>query len=352
MKLLRILLLPFSLLYGCIVWVRNKLYDGHFISVKHFDLPIISVGNLSAGGTGKSPHVEYLIRLLNGKHTLATLSRGYGRSTEGFIISSSTSKATEIGDEPRQFKSKFPDITVAVDAKRVNGITQLLTISPPIHVVILDDAFQHRSVMPGLSILLTDYNKLYCDDVMLPSGTLREFKCGAKRADIIIVTKCPNQLSNQSRQQIIQKLHTLQHQKIYFSFIQYGHLVAVNKKNTVSETALTTDTTVVLLTGIANPKPMADYLTPRVKTIVPARFADHHEFNQKDITSVLNIFNTIASDKKIIVTTEKDWMRLESSDFANQLLNLPLFYLPIEIDFSETDKLTFNNQISEYVKRN
>ena len=353
MKLIRILLFPFSILYGCIVYLRNKLYDNHLISSTSFDVPVICVGNLSMGGTGKSPHIEYIIRLLNTNYKIATLSRGYGRSTTEFIIADKNLKVIDIGDEPMQFKNKFNNIIVAVDAKRVNGINKLLEKAPSLNVILLDDAFQHRAVTAGLSILLTDYNKLYTDDVMLPTGTLREFKSGAKRADIIIVTKCDATITAQEQDAIKRKINQLPHQRVYFSKIKYGNLVAMNGgSNSTGNKVLDKETTILLLTGIANPQPLENYLITQVKSITPAKFPDHHNFTEKDMMSVLNLFNTIAAANKMVVTTEKDFMRLKSSPAIHILNSLPVFYLPIEITFLDTDKEMFNSQIINYVSRN
>ena len=333
MKFIKILLLPIALLYGCLNWLRNKLYDSHLLFSKQFDIPLIIVGNLSVGGTGKSPHIEYLIRLLKSNLKVATLSRGYGRETDEFVLANSNSSAEEIGDEPRQFKNKFPDVEVAVDSNRVNGIFRLLKDFPQLNLILLDDAFQHRAVKAGLSILLTDYNNLYCDDYLLPTGTLREFKSGAKRANIIIVTKCPNAITSKERELVLHKIKCLSHQKVYFSFVTYGEIVPGslfengNLKDS-REYALNKKNSVLLLTGIANPKPIEDYLKDKVHHLVNARFADHHRFTKRDITVILNLFNTIASENKFLVTTEKDWMRLQSSEYINLLNQIPIFYLP------------------------
>lgn len=337
--------------------MRNKLYDSHLLFSKQFDIPLIIVGNLSVGGTGKSPHIEYLIRLLKSNLNVATLSRGYGRETDEFVLANSNSSAEEIGDEPRQFKNKFPDVEVAVDKSRVNGISKLLKDFPQLNLILLDDAFQHRAVKAGLSILLTDYSNLYRDDYLLPTGTLREFKSGAKRANIIIVTKCLNTITSKERELVLYKINCLPHQKVYFSFITYGEIIPGrllengNIKDS-QEYALNKKNSVLLLTGIANPKSIEDYLMDKVHHVVNARFADHHQFTKKDMVVILNLFNTIASENKFLVTTEKDWMRLQNSVYINLLNQIPIFYLPIEVDFSDTDKQTFNNQIIQYVRGN
>ena len=353
MKFFRFLLFPFSILYGIIVFIRNKFYDLHLISSAQFEIPIIVVGNISMGGTGKSPHIEYLIRLLKIDFKIATLSRGYGRRTNGFILSDKQSTAKDIGDEPKQFKNKYDDVAVAVDAKRVNGINKLIEQVAGLQVVLLDDAFQHRAVKAGLSILLTDYNKMFFDDYILPMGTLRESRSGAKRADIIIVTKCPAPLSDKERNRLTEKINASPFQKVYFSHIKYGEVTKLfGNKETEQINYLDGQYDVVLLTGIANTQPLEDYLQSKTKALINIKFPDHHQFTSKDLHHVIEKFNTIASTKKIILTTEKDAMRLIDSEFKELLKDLPLFYLPIEIQFNNNDQTAFNQQIINYVRQN
>lgn len=353
MKFLRFLLFPFAVLYGIAVFLRNKFYDWHFIPSSRFNLPTIVVGNISMGGTGKSPHIEYLIRLLKNDFKVATLSRGYGRQTNGFILADKNSSAKEIGDEPKQFKNKFDEIAVSVDADRVNGINTLMKLQTDLQVILLDDAFQHRAVTAGLTILLTDYSKMYCDDYILPIGNLREMRSGAKRADIIIVTKCPEYFSQKERIKLTQKLHAEKFQMVYFTYIKYGEITKLfSDKEKSKSNYFDKEFDVVLLTGIANTKPMEDYLKGNTKSIVFAKYADHHPFTENDLNDVIKKFNTIASDKKIILTTEKDAMRLMTSEFEVLLKNLPIFYLPIEIKFHDNDQTLFNQQIINYVRQN
>ena len=278
MKFLRFLLFPFSILYGVIVFIRNKFYDWHLISSTHFEVPTIVVGNISMGGTGKSPHIEYLIRLLQKDFNVATLSRGYGRRTNGFILSDKQSTAKDIGDEPKQFKNKFDEAAVAVDAKRVNGINQLINKVDRLQVILLDDAFQHRAVSAGLSILLTDYNKMYCDDYILPMGNLRESRSVAKRADIIIVTKCPAHLSDEERNKLMEKINATSFQTVYFSYIKYGEVIKLfGNKESEQINYLDGQYDVVLLTGIANTQPLEDYLQSKTKSLINMKFPDHHQ---------------------------------------------------------------------------
>ncbi|MCE3280678.1 MAG: tetraacyldisaccharide 4-kinase [Bacteroidetes bacterium] len=355
MKFIRILAFPLSLLYGAIVAFRNKLYDWKVLTSKQFDLPVISVGNLCVGGTGKTPHIEYLIRLLKSEFYIAALSRGYGRKSSGFILADTQSTAADIGDEPLQFKRKFNNVRVAVDAKRVHGIKELLKNYPSLQCILLDDAFQHRAVMPGLSIVLTDYSKLYVNDLIVPSGTLREFKSGISRAEIIIVTKCPTILLPIERKRLISELKPLPHQKVYFSYIKYGDFqpISSDMKNPFpKEFYFERNYSILLLTGIANTSSLEYYLKDKVKNVERAKYADHHSYTVNDINAIKKIFNNIAPANKIILTTEKDAMRLKSPQFSDALKDLPVFYMPIEIDFHDKDKELFNEQIIHYVRTN
>jgi tetraacyldisaccharide 4'-kinase len=354
-KFLRIILFPLSLLYGCIVFLRNKLYDWGIFPSTEFDIPTISVGNLCVGGTGKTPHIEYLIRLLKSEFYIATLSRGYGRKTKGFILSDTQSTAKDIGDEPLQFKKKFSGLRIAVDGKRVRGIKKLLLEFPSLQTILLDDAFQHRAVKPGISIVLTDFSKLYLNDHVIPTGSLREFRSGIQRADIIIITKCPEILLPIERKRLIKETNALPHQHVYFSYIKYGDFIPVNGEaiNPLSkEYYFERNFSVVLLTGIANTKALEYYLKGKVKNIVPAKFPDHHHFTKNDLENVQKTFNDISSSNKIILTTEKDAMRLKSPEFTDILKNTPIFYIPIEVDFHDKDKGEFNEQVLHYVRAN
>ncbi|MFL5765457.1 MAG: tetraacyldisaccharide 4'-kinase [Bacteroidia bacterium] len=355
MKFLRIILLPFSFLYGCIVWIRNKLYDLGILSSTEAEVPTISVGNLTMGGTGKTPHIEYLVRILKPEFYIATLSRGYGRKTKGYVLSDTQSSAKDIGDEPLQFKKKFSGLRVAVDGDRVRGIRNLRKEFPSLQAILLDDAFQHRAVKPGLSIVLSDFSKLYLNDHMVPSGTLREFKNGIERADIIIITKCPEILLPIERKRLLNEIDPKPHQQVYFSYIKYGDLIPVNGdgNNPLSkEFYFERNFSIALLTGIANTKPLEYYLKNKVKNVVPIRYADHHHFTLSDLNEVQKIFNNIASANKIILTTEKDAMRLKSPEFGDFIKSIPIFYIPIEIDFHNKDKEAFNEQILHYVRAN
>ena len=343
-------MLPVSFLYGLITLARNKFFDWGILSSKSYPFPVISVGNLSVGGTGKSPHVEYLIRLLQNDFSIATLSRGYKRKTKGFLLAGDNPDVAQLGDEPCQFARKFTAIEVAVDEKRVNGINTLLKEFPKLDAIILDDAFQHRKVKPGLSILLTDFHKLHSGDYPLPSGTLREFKGGAHRADIVIVTKSSNVLSPITQRNVEESLKLRSNQKIYFSYIEHGKLTALPGLDFNP-----TDfrySTILLVTGIANSYPLEVHLMKYCDNIEKISFPDHYQYTLKDIDKIVDTYDKIFTKKKIIVTTEKDAMRLMYPGLLNKLKNLPLCYVPIEIIIHKEGRKEFNEQIINYVKEN
>jgi tetraacyldisaccharide 4'-kinase len=330
MNFLRKIFFPIAFLYWLITFIRNIFYDFGIFKSYLFDIPIIAVGNLSVGGTGKTPQIEYLIRLLSENYKVAVLSRGYKRSTEGFILADENATASSIGDEPFQFYSKFPNIQVAVDANRKNGIENLLQLQVKPNIILLDDAFQHRKVKAGFYILLTAYDDLFCNDFILPFGNLREPSSGKKRADMIIVTKCPKDLSEIAQQKIIDKLKV--NQEIYFSTIQYDEYIYGNE-NKVLVSELKTENK-LLVAGIAKPKLFFDFLKNDTdETLV---FPDHHSFSTQDCNQVL----AKANGRKII-TTEKDFVRLNGLLPKEQL-----YYLPIKSVFLNA---TIDNTILNYV---
>ncbi len=346
----RILLIPFSVLYGLIIRVRHFLFNIGILKSTSFPIPVIGVGNLSLGGTGKTPFVEYLVRLLIEENNIATLSRGYGRKTKGFRLANSESTYETIGDEPMQYYYKFGNkITVAVDENRKNGITQLLKADKKPNVVLLDDSFQHRYVKPGLSILLTDSHKLYKDDYLLPAGTLRDTVSAAKRADIIIVTKTDKILSPFTRKDIVEKLCIKPNQHLFFSYISYGKFFpfpGVNKFDDTQKPGL-----IILFSGIANPAPLIERVRMLCGEIITIQFSDHHMYNEKDLLKIKNEYDTAFPRRKIILTTEKDAMRLINSPYFRLLKDLPLYYIPIRVKIHKQDSLTFRNQITDYVKK-
>lgn len=346
-----ILLFPFGLLYGIITWIRNKFFDLGIFPSRKFDFPVISVGNLTTGGTGKTPHVEYLIRLLKENYKIATLSRGYKRKSKGFILAGDSTDADKIGDEPRQFKLKFPGITVAVDEKRVRGIKELRNQLPETDLILLDDAFQHRYVKPGLSILLTDYHKLYSNDWPLPTGSLREFRRGAKRADVIVVTKNSKILSPITRRELKEKLKPGSHQSLYFSYIEHGHFKKIPGIDCVNINKPRFNT-IFMVAGIANPYPLEFHLKSYCDELETLYFPDHHFYTSENVVQIIEKFDNIVTRNKIIITTEKDSMRLSNPEFIKLLKGYPICYVPIEVVFYKEDKSAFEKQILEYVRKN
>jgi len=331
MKIIRIILFPIVPIYYVITWLRNWLYDSGFKTSKSYDFPVICVGNLSTGGTGKTPMIEYLIRLLKDNKELATLSRGYKRKTDGFVLADKYASADTIGDEPFQFYRKFSNVTVAVDADRQNGIAELRTLNSLPEVILLDDAFQHRKVKAGCNILLTAYHNLYYKDIVLPTGNLREPRSGAKRADLIVVTKCKKDLSEAEKQKITSKLKLKNHQKLFFSYVDYATDV-ISEYEVLELVKLPKFT---LVTGIANAKPLVDFLVEKGLEFDHMEFSDHYSFKVSDI-------ETLAS-KSLIITTEKDYVRLS----GYEELKSKLYYLPIQIKIDNSEQ--FDAAVSAFV---
>lgn len=342
---------PISFLYGLITFLRNKLYDFNLIKSVEFKTPILSVGNLTVGGVGKTPHVEYLIRLLS-DYKIATLSRGYKRKTKGFFLADKNSTIIDIGDEPLQYKSKFNDIIVAVDEKRVRGVQQLKLLSPETKIIILDDAYQHRSLKAGINILVTEFSKLYINDLVLPSGRLREWSLGSSRADIIVVSKTPDILSPLDRRRIKEELQPKSYQEIYFSFTKYGELIPSNSFASTIDFYNQHNCSILLVTGIAKPMPLLYYLKDKYMVIEHKKYDDHHNFTTEDIDDIKQTFSNLIGNNKLIITTEKDLMRLSLPEIKEKTEDLPLFYLPIEVCFHGNDKEEFDNKILKYVKAN
>ncbi|MGQ7945164.1 tetraacyldisaccharide 4'-kinase [Flavobacterium sp. WC2509] len=336
MNLLRKILFPFAVLYGFITSIRNFLFDKGLLKSYSFDLPIIAVGNLSVGGTGKTPQIEGLIRLLSNEFRVATLSRGYKRQSEGFVLANSTSDALQLGDEPFQFYQKFKNIQVAVDANRKNGIEQLLSGSVKPEIILLDDAFQHRKVKAGFYIMLTSYGDLYCDDFMLPTGNLRESRSGAQRANIIIVTKCPPNLSSEAQNTIKNQLNLSPTQSLFFTFIEYDEVVYSNEKTIKVDAVKSMEK--LLLAGIAKPESFFTHLKQGNDECLT--FTDHHHFSESELQEIKKKANG-----KIIVTTEKDYVRLKGSILSEQL-----YYLPIKSSFLSGSE-NFEKIILNYVTK-
>ncbi len=340
---LRLLLFPFSLIYGFVITIRNKCYDWGVFKSQDFDLPVICVGNLVVGGAGKTPVTEYLVHLL-GDHKIAILSRGYGRETKGFILADEHATTLSIGDEPMQYYKKFPQVTVAVCENRVEGINRLKASHD---LLILDDAFQHRAVKAGFNILLFDYSRLLLPQFLLPAGNLREPFKGYKRAQVVLITKVPERLIEQEKSRIRNKFSA--HLKPAFSAIHYHQMQPVFPENNSKLPVISKDTVIFLLTGIANPVPMEQYLQKYSTQIRHHEFRDHHQFSLQEIRELVTAFNGEKAKEKIIITTEKDAQRLTAMGIRELLLDLPLFFLPIKINILDEDKLIFDHKIIDYV---
>ncbi|MEO6831463.1 MAG: tetraacyldisaccharide 4'-kinase [Chitinophagaceae bacterium] len=344
---IRYLLYPFALLYGFVVWLRNRLYDTGFSSSVEFSVPVISVGNLSVGGTGKTPHVEYLIRLLQYQYRIATMSRGYKRSTQGFVLADETSNALRIGDEPMQYYLAFPEVAVSVAEERMTGIPLLLQRRPDVDVVILDDAYQHRSVKAGINILITDFSKPFYKDYILPYGRLREGRAAYKRAHMIIVSKCPSDLSKSAADKIVEAIQPLPNQQVFFSTIQYRNGYELFGRNE----AEIAGKNVILVCCIARPEPLTAYLQSLATSVHVLAYADHHYFGSRDIEEIKQTFNNWDVADKIIVTTEKDATRLLLHHELLRELKLPIIVLPIAVQFLFQQSQNFDHQIEAYVHK-
>lgn len=346
------LLYPLSLIYGSVAAIRRWLYRKGVLSAYQPPIPTIGVGNLSVGGTGKSPHVEYLIRLLSEHYKIATLSRGYKRKTKGFVLANDIDpqqlSAEIIGDEPLQFYTKFPHIKVAVDEKREEGIQQLIQRFPDLQCIILDDCYQHLQVKPQLSILITEYATPYALDYPLPAGRLREFRSAAKDANFVIVSKCPETLTEQQRADMTKLLKLQDYQQLFFTTMHYGELAALNECG--KQHPVTTQTEVVVLTAIAHPEPMVKYLYEKFKVIHHYRFADHHYFSEKEIEEVEKTYFSEKNQNRILVTSEKDSMRLIYSELSNNIENIPLYVQPIKPSFLFQEEKQFILILEDYLR--
>ena len=344
-------LLPLSWLYGLGVRFRNFLFDVGILKSQDYKVPIISVGNITVGGTGKTPHVEYLAKLLKDQFKVAVLSRGYKRKSHGYVLADKDTPMRQIGDEPYQMRQKFPGITVAVDKNRRRGIARL-TEDDTIDVILLDDAFQHRYVKPGINILLVDYHRLIIYDKLLPAGRLREPLPGKNRADIVIVTKCPKELKPMEYRVITRAMNLYAYQTLYFSTLEYGELRPVfpQVRSSLTLSQLSSHN-VLLLTGIASPRQLSEDLKPLVKSITPMAFADHHHFTKKDLLRLSATFEAMPSPK-VIITTEKDATRLNDAGELGDELRKAFYVIPVNIKFMLEQEDLFNQNIIGYVRKN
>ncbi len=349
---LKILLSPVSLLYGIVTLVRNRLFDWHLLKQHRFDIHTVSVGNLAVGGAGKTPLIEYLIRLLlKEKVELATLSRGYKRKSSGYVLATDSSTSDDIGDEPLIFKSKYP-VAVAVDNSRVNGVKHIMKLQPVPRVILLDDAFQHRSLKCGLNIMVSDYYNLYFNDMLLPSGTLREFKGGVNRADIIVVTKTPDTTSTVAMRTILKDINPLAHQRVFFSYLKYGELYSINQPESKLDTLNDLFRyRVISFAGIANASPMVNYLKEYASDVKHLPFADHYEYGIKDLEDIERYYQSFEGGNKILVTTEKDLMRLKNPVIWDMAQRMNIYILPVEVSFKDKEE-EFNELVMKYVRSN
>lgn len=342
---LRILLLPFSLLYALGIWFRNTLYSSGLWSRTTFDLPVICVGNITAGGTGKTPHIEFLTEALKQHYTLAILSRGYKRKTTGYLLASRNSTAAEIGDEPYQLKKKYPDLAVAVCENRVLGVPNLLGDLPHTQVILMDDGFQHLAIKAGLNIVLTDYTRLFTRDYLLPAGLLREFKSGSERADVIIVTKCPDKISQQEQQQIISEIKPLPHQEVLFSTFAYETPVALNEAAT--KIVPHQDTEVIAFAGIGNPQPFFDHISTHYKVKKTFAFKDHQDYHDALLKGVAFQYNELNTSNKAVFTTEKDAVKQVADNPL--FVGIPVFYIPIKVRFIGNGEQKLLMGVTDYI---
>jgi tetraacyldisaccharide 4'-kinase len=345
LKSFRILLLPFALLYWLGISIRNWLYNKNIWKSTSFALPLICVGNLSVGGTGKSPMVEYLVLNLKEKFKVATLSRGYKRKTRGYALAGEMSTALEIGDEPMQFHLKFPDVPVAVGEQRIVAIPQLLHDRPGTQVIILDDAFQHRAIKAGMNILLTEYNNLFTRDFYLPTGDLRDLKSSYIRAEIIVVTKCRPDLTEAKKQEIIREIDPLPQQHVFFTAIEYGQLYHITGRKGF---VLGNKTEVLLITGIANPRPLKKMLEEHSNSYHMLQYSDHHIFTIDDLNDIRQKFENLEGENKIILTTEKDAVRLVK--FNTEIAELPLYIIPVRHRFLFEEGGTFDKLVTDFIQ--
>ena len=353
-KMLKLLLYPFSAIYGMIVSMRNFMYDYKIFKSTEFEIPVISIGNITVGGTGKTPHTEYLVNLLREQFRVTTISRGYKRKTKGYHEVEVNSLASNVGDEPLQIKTKFSDIQVIVDEKRVHAIEiiqkQEAALLPDI--ILLDDAFQHRSVSAGINILLIDFNRPIDKDTLMPVGRLRESKWQMRRANVIIYTKCPQEISPITRRIIMKDVNLRPYQNLFFTTMVYQPLTPVFPEEAIPTPKLASDkVSVLLVTGIANPEHLHKYLSNFTEDITDLKFSDHHNFNASNIQQIETKFAAIDADNKIIITTEKDSMRLKDMDLSASLKAI-LFYIPLKIKFLDSEGKNFDEKIVTYVREN
>lgn len=348
-------LYPASWIYGAGVWLRNKLFDWGVLKERSFDLPVICIGNITVGGTGKTPHTEYLIRLLQKNGQVAVLSRGYKRKSKGFVLAGADTPVSMIGDEPYQMKQKYPNIHMAVDADRCHGIEQLCrkSVTPQTDIILLDDAYQHRYVKPGLNILLVDYHRLICDDALLPAGRMREHESGKYRADIVIITKCPKDINPMTTRVISKQLDLYKFQQLYFTTFRYGKLHPLfNGGKAYPLQSINRQVHILLVSGIASPERLIEQVESVSSHVHPMTFADHHDFTEEDMQAIKARFEELPPNRRMLITTEKDAVRMKSHPHLDEELKPYIYVLPIEVTFLQEQEDTFNQKIAEYVRKN
>ncbi len=352
---LKVLLSPLSAIYGTGVLLRNTCFRWGIFRGREFPFPVISVGNITVGGTGKTPHVEYLVSLLRERFSLAVLSRGYKRKSRGFAVVSTESHVDEVGDEPLQIKRKYPDVAVAVDGNRVRGIEKLCRYSGRMQAVLLDDAFQHRWVRPGISILLTDYSRPLKDDMLLPAGSLREFVSAKKRATIVIVTKCPPDMKPIDRRIIMTDLNLFPWQALFFTTFSYGDPQPVFSETVPfpeREKIRSEKAGILMVTGIVSPRPLRKHLRSISPMISQLRFPDHHRFGERDVARIKDAWNSLGNNLRMLITTEKDAARLRQTPGLGDELKRNMYYVPVTVRFIDDNGETFNKKIIDYVGKN
>ncbi len=351
----KILLLPLSKLYGFVTAVRNKLFDWNILKSQEFPVPVVVVGNLAVGGTGKTPHTEFIVEALRHSYHIGVLSRGYKRSTKGFVMADSRCTPRDIGDEPFQIYSKFSkDVSVAVCEDRCRGIREMLRLDPSINLIILDDAFQHRYVKPKVAVVVTEYSRPVFEDKMLPYGRLRESLKGLDRADIVVVSKCPDNLQPIEYSLFAKNLNLFPYQSLFFSKFIYGDLLPMFPGESIATpdlSWLTWDDAILSISGIGNPKPFVKYLKSFAARVKVNLFPDHHNYTRRDIELIVSRFNSLKGRTRILVTTEKDAVRLINSPYFPRELRKYAFYLPIKVDFARSEADRFVETLRKAISR-
>lgn len=345
---LRVILLPFSALFWLVIRLRHLLFDWGIVQSQEVNCKTICVGNITVGGTGKTPHVEHLIGYLSQSCSVAMLSRGYRRKTKGFLMVETSSQATLVGDEPLQIKTRYPSVLVAVDEKRVRGARQLLLKHPEIQAIILDDAFQHRYIKPGMSVVLIDYSRPVWSDYLLPAGNLRDLNRELRRAQVVLVTKCPGSIGNNEMQGFKDRIGHKTPARLFFTTYAYGAPTPVFEGK--SDKMLVSGTGVVGLAGIANPVPFREHLSRSFALRAFYSFPDHHLFSKSEIWSIFERFSRKAQERVVVVTTEKDAMRIRGIDFQDDLLKASLYFIPIRVEFLNGEEVEFNRIVENYVR--